>query len=59
MEEIIKKLSAAEVKALMELMKLSATKGDGSGSVHSHNYEVRSTLPHVDLKFDGPTTYLS
>jgi hypothetical protein len=34
MEEIIKKLNAAEVKALMELMKLSTTKGEGSGSAH-------------------------
>jgi hypothetical protein len=43
MEEIIKKLSDAKVKALMKLMKLSATKGEGSGSTHSHNYKVRST----------------
>jgi gag-polypeptide of LTR copia-type len=57
MEEIIKKRSFAEVKALMELMKLSATKGEGSGL--SHSQTMKLDLPPVDLKLDGPATYLS
>jgi uncharacterized ParB-like nuclease family protein len=51
MEEIIKKLSAVAVKALMQLMKLSATKDEGSGLTHSQTMKL--DLPPVDLKLDG------
>jgi hypothetical protein len=57
MKEIIKKLCAAVVKVLMELMKLSATKYKGSGSAHSQIMML--DLLSVDLKLDGLTTYLS
>ena len=54
MEEIIKKLDPTEVRTLM---KLSATRGEGSGSTYPQS--VKLDLPHVDLKLDGPATYLS
>jgi hypothetical protein len=57
MEEIVKKLSVAEVKTLMKLMKLSATKGEGLGLALSHTMKL--DLPPIDLKLDGPTMYLS
>jgi hypothetical protein len=57
MEEIIKKLSAVEVKTLMKLMKLSAMIGEGLGSAHSQTMKLG--LPPVDLKLDEPVMYLS
>ena len=57
MEEIIKKLEPTEVRTLMELMKLSAMRGEGSGSGYPQS--VKLDLPPVDLKLDGPATYLS
>jgi hypothetical protein len=41
----------------MKLMKLSVTKGEGSGSTHSQTMKL--DLPPVDLKLNGPATYLS
>ena len=52
MEEIIKKLNPAEVSTLMKLMKLSAGE---SATKPSKKLE----LPTIDLKLDGPGTYLS
>ncbi|XP_020240779.1 uncharacterized protein LOC109819453 [Asparagus officinalis] len=52
MEEIIKKLNPAEVSTLMKLMKLSAGE---SATKPSKKLE----LPTIDLKLDGPNTYLS
>jgi hypothetical protein len=57
MKEIVKKLSVTEVKILMELMKLSATKGEGSGLAPSH--AMKLDLSSIDLKLDGPDMYLS
>jgi hypothetical protein len=41
----------------MELMKLSATKGEGSGLALSQ--AMKLDLSSVDLKLDGPAMYLS
>jgi hypothetical protein len=41
----------------MELIKLSVTKGERSGSAHSQTMML--DLPLIDLKLDGPATYLS
>jgi hypothetical protein len=57
MKEIVKKLSVAEVKTLLELMKLSATKGEGSGLAPSQ--AMKLDLSSIDLKLDGPNMYLS
>ncbi|XP_020249902.1 uncharacterized protein LOC109827322 [Asparagus officinalis] len=52
MEEIIKKLNLAKVSTLMQLMKLSA----GESVTRSL---AKLELPPIDLKPDGPATYLS
>jgi hypothetical protein len=57
MKEIVKKLSVMEVKTLMDLMKLSATKGEGSGLAPSQ--VMKLDLSSIDLKLDGPDMYLS
>ncbi|KAJ6802344.1 uncharacterized protein M6B38_194815 [Iris pallida] len=52
MEEIIKKLDPTEVATLMKLMKMSA----GESTTRT---SPKLELPSIDLKLDGPTTYLS
>ncbi|XP_020271633.1 uncharacterized protein LOC109846798 [Asparagus officinalis] len=52
MEEIIKKLNSQEISTLMQLMRLSA----GESSTKPPPKKVE--LPPIDVKLDGPTTYL-
>ncbi|XP_020263960.1 uncharacterized protein LOC109839912 isoform X2 [Asparagus officinalis] len=52
MEEIIKKLNPADVSTLMQLMRLSA----GESATRPL---AKLELPPIDLKLDGPATYLS
>jgi hypothetical protein len=54
MEKLIAKLDPADVKTLFELMRMS--KG---AEISMHPQSVKLDLPSVDLKLDGPTTYLS
>jgi hypothetical protein len=54
MEKLIAKLDPTDVKTLFELMRMS--KG---AKVSTHSQSVKLDLPPVDLKLDGPTTYLS
>jgi hypothetical protein len=54
MEKLIAKLDPADVKTLFELMRMS--KG---AEVSTHPQSVKLDLPPVDLKLDGPATYLS
>ncbi|XP_020266984.1 uncharacterized protein LOC109842530 [Asparagus officinalis] len=53
MEGIIKKLNPEEISTLMQLMKLSA--GESSRKPQPKKVE----LPPIDIKLDGPATYLS
>jgi hypothetical protein len=53
-EKLIAKLDLVDVKTLFELMRMS--KG---AEVSTHPQSVKLDLPPVDLKFDGPATYLS
>jgi hypothetical protein len=53
-EKLIAKLDPEDVKTLFELMRMS--KGT---EVYTHPQLVKLDLPPVDLKFDGPATYLS
>jgi hypothetical protein len=54
MEKLIAKLDPADVKILLELMRMS--KGV---EVSTHSQSVKLDLPPVDLKLDGPAAYLS
>lgn len=53
MEKLIEELDPADVKTLLELIRM--LKGDSS----THPHPVKLDLPPVELKLDGPTTYLS
>jgi lipid-binding SYLF domain-containing protein len=54
MEKLITKLNLVDVKTLFEFMRLS--KG---AEVSTHPQPVKLDLLLVDLKLDGPATYLS
>jgi hypothetical protein len=53
MEKLVAKLDPADVKTLFDLMRIS--KG---AEVSTHPQPVKLDLPSLDLKLDGPTTYL-
>jgi hypothetical protein len=54
MEKLIAKLDPADVKTLFELMRMSK-----EAEVSMYPQSVKLDLPPIDLKLDGPTTYLS
>jgi hypothetical protein len=54
MEKLIAKVDPADVKILFEMMRM--LKG---AEVLTHPQSVKLDLPPVDLKLDGPATYLS
>jgi hypothetical protein len=54
MEKLIVKLDSTDVKTLFDLMRM--LKG---AEVPTHPQSVKLNLPPVDLKLDGPVTYLS
>ncbi|KAF9661127.1 hypothetical protein SADUNF_Sadunf19G0035400 [Salix dunnii] len=53
MEEIVKKLGPADLATLMQFMRMSM------GESATRPLSVKVELPPIDLKLDGPATYLS
>lgn len=53
MEEIVKKLDPADLATLMQFMRMSM------GESATRPPSVKVELPPIDLKLDGPATYLS
>jgi hypothetical protein len=54
MEKLIAKLDPEDVGTLLELMRISKR-----AEVSTHPQSVKLDLPLVDLKLNGPVTYLS
>lgn len=51
MEKLIEKLDPKDVKTLIKLMR--------GADVSTHPQSIKLDLPPMDLKLEGPTTYLS